>query len=162
MEVKEQIAQWLQPQLDEKDAFLVDVKVLLGGKKLEVYVDTDKGIDILSCAELSRTIEKHLDGAGIVPENYTLDVSSPGMTNPLKVPRQYKKRIGRILEVWQNDGTFTEGILNEATDTNIVLEKVIKEKKKPKKNAPQPEPEIPAVYNIKHSDIKKALIQLNW
>jgi ribosome maturation factor RimP len=162
MEVKEQIAQWLQPHLEEKDAFLVDVKVLLGGKKLEVYVDTNNGVDILTCAEFSRVIEKHLDGTGLVPENYTLDVSSPGMTNPLKVPRQYQKRIGSILEIWLNDGTFIEGKLTDASDTNIVLQKVVKEKKKTKKKDQHPEPETPTVFTIKHSDIKKALIQLNW
>ena len=161
-DVKEKIAQWLQPILDEKNAYLVDVKVLLGGKKVEVYVDTDTGIDIGTCAELSRHLEQFLDGGGAVPENYTLDVSSPGMTNPLKVPRQYKKRIGRTLEVWLNDGTFVEGVLKAADDNQIVIEKAGKEKKKSKKQDTSATAETPQPISIRHNDIKKALIQLNW
>ncbi len=162
MDLKGQIGEWLKSLLDEKSAYLVDVKVLLGGKKIEVFVDTDKGIDIDTCASFSRQLEKHLDGSGLVPENYMLDVSSPGMSNPLKIPRQYKKRIGRTLEVWTTEGTFIEGVLKEADDEHVVLEKQVKEKKKAKKKDTQPETETPQQFKLKYSDIKKALIQLNW
>jgi len=156
--VKSQIEQWLQPVLAEKDFFLVDVKVLLG-KKIEVYVDSDEGIHIDDCATISRFLEKKLDGSGIVPENYVLDVSSPGMSNPLKVPRQYKRRIGRILEIVKTDGTQLEAELLSANEQQIELQPVAKAPSK-KKNAPAVE--APAKIILPYSDIKRALIQFKF
>ena len=98
------------------------------GVRIEVYVDSDTGIHIDDCAAISRFLEGHLDGSGIVPDNYILEVSSPGMSNPLMLPRQYKKRIGRILEVVKTDGTLIEARLEEADDEKIKLREVLPEK----------------------------------
>ncbi|MBL0310538.1 MAG: hypothetical protein IPP77_12955 [Bacteroidetes bacterium] len=119
---------WLQPLLEEKNLFLTDIRFSMG-KKIEVYIDSDEGILIDDCATVSRFLEKNLDGSGAVPSNYILEVSSPGMDNPLKVPRQYRKRIGRILQVVKNDGTSIEAELIAVTDDNIRLREV-KEKEK--------------------------------
>lgn len=159
-EVKEKIGEWLKPALQDETVFLVEVKVLLNGKKIEVYLDSDAGIGIDQCAVISRQLEKNLDESGLVPENYVLEVSSPGITNPLKVPRQYKKRIGSKLEVWTVDGNLVEGELKAATNEGIELEKTIKPVKK-KKNEPLLEVK-PEKINIEYKNIKKALLQLNW
>src|SRR5581483_6986185 len=113
--VKSHIEGWIKPALNEKNLFLVDIKFSMG-RKIEVYIDSDEGVHIDDCAEISRFLEKHLDGSGIVPTNYILEVSSPGMSNPLKVPRQYKKRLGRMLEVVKTDGTRLEAQLVSADD----------------------------------------------
>ena len=118
--VNSKIEEWLQPVLNEKNLFLVEIRFVLG-RKLEVYIDSDQGIHIDDCASISRFLEGHLDGSGLVPDNYILEVSSPGMDNPLKVPRQYKRRIGRILEVVKNDGTMFEAQLTEADNEKIKL-----------------------------------------
>ena len=110
--VKNKIEEWLQPTLNEKNLFLVDIKFPMG-RQVEVYVDSDKGIHISECAEISRFLEKNLDGSGLVPDNYILEVSSPGMDNPLRVPRQYKRRIGRVLEITKTDGAQVVGELVE-------------------------------------------------
>lgn len=159
-EAKEKIEEWLKPALQDETIFLVEVKVLLGGKKIEVFLDTDSGIGIDQCAAISRQLEKNLDESGIVPANYILEVSSPGMTNPLKVPRQFKKRIGRKLEVWTTDGNFVEGNLKTATNEKIEIEKDLKPVKK-KKNEILPE-EKPETVILEYKNIKKALLQLNW
>ena len=162
MELKEQIGEWLKPLLEEQNLFLVDVKTA-GKAKIEVFVDGDTGITISQCAEISRFLEKHLDGSGLVSDHYTLDVSSPGMDNPLKVPRQYKKRIGRILEIVKTDGTDIKAELIEADDEKIKLRELVKPEKKKKKGAkPQPKAEKPKEFELKYSDIKKALIQIDW
>src|SRR4051812_19460781 len=118
--VKGKIEEWLRPELDERNLFLVDVKFPMG-RQIEVYIDSDTGVQISECATISRLLEKNLDESGLVPENYILEVSSPGMTNPLKLPRQYKRRIGRVLEVVLNDGTSLEGELVEVNEDKIKL-----------------------------------------
>ena len=98
MEIKTKIEGWLVPFLEERNLFLVELKVQ-GKKKIEVFADSDTGISINECAEISKFLGGLLDEADIMSDNYTLDVSSPGMSNPLRVPRQYKRRIGRTLEI---------------------------------------------------------------
>ena len=159
--VKDKVREWLTPLLEEKNLFLVDVKISMG-KKIEVYVDSDEGIHIDDCAGISRFLEKHLDGSGIVPDNYILEVSSPGMDNPLKVPRQYKRRIGRILEVVKNDGTNIEGQLLEADAEKILLREIKEEPKKKKGNKPAEPVEAPKEFALKYDEIKKAVLQFKF
>jgi ribosome maturation factor RimP len=163
MELKEQIKEWLAPLLDEQNLYLVDVK-LAGKGKVEIYADGDTGITISQCAEISRFLEKHLDGSGLVSDDYMLDVSSPGMDNPLRVPRQYKKRIGRTLQIVKADGTEVEAQLVSADEEKIVLKPIVKEVKKKKKGpkTEEKEEEAPKDFELKYSEIKKALIKIEW
>jgi ribosome maturation factor RimP len=166
--VKSKIEAWLQPLLEEKNLFLVDVRVT-AGRKIEVYVDSDEGIQIEACAAISRFLEQHLDGSGIVPDNYILEVSSPGMNNALKVPRQYKKRIGRVFEIIKNDGTHIEAMLEEADDEKIKLREV-KEEKKRKPGSGEVisthkvsnRAEGAKEYVLKYDEIKSAVLQFNF
>lgn len=153
--IKSKIEEWLQPLLTEKDLFLVEVKISMG-KKIEVYVDSDPGIQIADCATISRFLEANLDGSGLVPENYVLEVSSPGMSNPLRLPRQFKKRIGRKLDVVKTNGEKIEAVLEQADEEGIKLREII-ELKKNKKNKNEPEP-TPKEYDIKYADIKTATL----
>ena len=148
--------------LTAKDLFLVDVKLSLGGKKIEVFVDSDEGIHIEECALISRALEANLDGSGLIPENYTLDVSSPGMSNPLKVPRQYKRRIGRTLEIVKTNGEALEAELIAVNEDGIKLKEKAAEKKKAKKGKGEELPAPPKEYELKFSDIKKATLQFNF
>jgi ribosome maturation factor RimP len=160
MELKENITQWIAPYLEEHDLFLVDIKIQ-GGKKVEVYVDSDTGIAVGRCVDISRLLENHLDGSGMLSENYMLDVSSPGMSNPLIVPRQYKRRIGRTFDIVKTDGTALELILEAADDTTATFKTIVKVKKK-KKGQPEVAEELPKTLVIPYSEIKKALIQIKW
>lgn len=159
--IKGKIEEWLAPILAEKDFFLVDIKLSLGGKKVEVYVDSDEGIHIDDCALISRALEAHLDGSGLIPENYNLEVSSPGMSNPLKVARQYKRRIGRILEITKTNGEAIEAELLDANEDGIKVREKAAEKKKSKKVKGEEAP-APKEYELKYSEIKKAMLQFNF
>lgn len=160
-EVKKRIEEWLEPLLKEKDFFLVDIRFPMG-RKIEVYVDSDEGIHIDDCAFISRFLEKNLDGSGIVPENYILEVSSPGMSNPLKVPRQYKRRIGRLLEVIKTSGERIEARLQSADENGIVLREEVKEEKKKKKSKEPVAPVEPREWALPYSDIKRATLIFNF
>ncbi len=132
--MKEGIQQRLEELTREKlvndeEYFLVDVQVK-PRKKLQVFVDGDHGITIDKCAEISRYIEGQLDDEGIAGNDYVLEVSSPGMNNPLKVLRQYKRRIGSEVEVVLYSGEKLEGVLKEAEEQKIVLELPMSKKEK--------------------------------
>ncbi|PSR03846.1 MAG: hypothetical protein BRD50_05070 [Bacteroidetes bacterium SW_11_45_7] len=114
---------------EDEQYFLVDVKVK-PKKKLQVFVDGDNGITIDKCAEISRSLEKELDEEGIAGNDYVLEVSSPGMNNPLKVLRQYKRRIGNEVEVVLYTGEKLEGILRSAEENHIALEVPMSKKEK--------------------------------
>jgi ribosome maturation factor RimP len=79
------------------DCFVVDV--VLSGRKIEIYIDSDEGVDFQKCKKLSRFLEAYLDESEEFSDNYVLEVSSPGLDRPLLMPRQYKKNIGRLLRL---------------------------------------------------------------
>jgi ribosome maturation factor RimP len=160
--LKLKVEEWLAPVLEEKNLFLVDIKISMG-KKIEVYVDSDEGIHIDDCAFISRYLEKNLDDSGLVPENYVLEVSSPGMSNPLKVPRQYKKRIGRTLEVLKTNGETIKAQLAGADDEKIRLVEIIEDKKKKKHKKPGVEvTDAAKQFEIPYGDIKKAVLHFSF
>lgn len=70
-----------------------------------------------------RKLYKQIEEKGWYPAgDFSLEVSSPGVDEPLKLVRQYKKNIGRNIEIIFNDETITEGKLIAATDTDIIIE----------------------------------------
>lgn len=155
----------MQPALLAESLFLVEAKVMMGGKKIEVYVDGDVNVTIDQCAHLSRELEKQIEASGLAPENYLLEVGSPGMSNPLRVPRQYRKRVGRPLDVWTMKGEYVTGELTTVTETGIVLREVREQKSKTqelkaRKNKTQEAPL--QEWPLKFEDIRKATLQLNF
>ena len=124
MEILQQIRHWIEERLQEPayaPYFVIDVR-LAGTKKVEVFLDGDQGIDLDTCRDFSRYLEGLLDSGGQLGEDYTLEVSSPGATRPLVLPRQYPKHVGRTLEVRSSDGNRLEGLLKEAGPESIALE----------------------------------------
>ena len=107
------------------DKFVVDVKVLTGNK-IEVYVDAPQHIVIADCVALSRYIEGSLDRE---KEDFELQVSSPGATQPFKVVEQYKKYANTQVEVVTKEGTKHKGLLLSANDAEFELEETRRQKK---------------------------------
>lgn len=113
--------------VEQQGMFLVDC--VLRGKQnnrvLEVYVDSERGVTTELCAEISRQLLRELDRMDLITGNYTLVVSSPGVDRPLKFPMQYKKNIGREMEILLRDGDSTrtlKGVLVNCTDTTIEMQ----------------------------------------
>jgi len=106
----------LQTILPEFDAFLVESHLNRGRHRLtiQVFVDTDAGIQISQCADISRRLGKAIEERNLVEQPYELQVSSPGIDRPLKFLRQYKKNIGRTYRVilrGEPDSRTIEGTL---------------------------------------------------
>jgi ribosome maturation factor RimP len=66
---------------------------------VRAFVDTETGVTLDECARLSREIERAIEAAGVVPERYVLEVSSPGIDRPLTRRRHYERYAGREVEV---------------------------------------------------------------
>ncbi|MGF1638243.1 MAG: ribosome maturation factor RimP [Cyclobacteriaceae bacterium] len=132
MEIKDKITEITQGLLTDDGVFVVDVKVLghKGSQKIVVLLDADKGLDVNTCSKTSRMLSEVLDQEDLLSGSYILEVSSPGIDQPLMLKRQYFKNIGRELKVMLNDNTLVQGVLLDASETTIKLEKKVKEKGK--------------------------------
>ncbi|WP_435355629.1 ribosome maturation factor RimP [Emticicia sp. SJ17W-69] len=128
-EVKSKIEQLLQPLLENDKFFVVDIKVSLSklNSKVTILLDSDEGIKIDECRAISRQLGESLDE--IMPEKYTLEVSSPGVDVLLKSERMYRKNIGRSLQITLKNGTIVKGKLEEVDSQKITI---IEEKKRKK------------------------------
>ena len=117
------IEDFVNGQLTGSEAvFLVEVKVL-PGNNIKVFLDADNGITIEKCIKINRALYNQIEESELFPNNdFSLEVSSPGVEEPLKLYRQYKKNIGRKVEVTMNDGTMKEGKLVTVNDDEIVIE----------------------------------------
>lgn len=108
----------LLDELPRRGLFLVDVAVS-PGNRITVHADSMKGITIEECIAVSRFIESRFNRE---TEDYELEVSSPGLENPLKQPEQFQKNLGRWLDVITFDGLKTTGKLLSTSEGSIVLE----------------------------------------
>jgi ribosome maturation factor RimP len=119
----EKIEEFVTRFIENSDGlFLVEVKNA-PGNKITVLLDGDKGITIENCTVINKALYKYIEETGLFGgNNFSLEVSSPGVDKPLKLLRQYKKNIGRSVEVLLEDGTKTEGKLTEANEEGITIE----------------------------------------
>lgn len=107
---------------DEPTYFFVSARIK-PTNNIKVYLDGDNGIAIDKCVRFNRQLYKMIEEAGMYPEGeFSLEVSSPGLDEPLKLLRQYHKNIGREVEVVFTDGTTRIGKLLEVAEADILLE----------------------------------------
>lgn len=109
-----------QEYLDQNpDKFLVNLAIK-PGNLISIFLDGDKGVTIEDCISLSRQIEGNLDRE---EEDFELRVSSAGLDVPLKLIRQYKKNVNRMLDVKLQDDKSCQGTLVQVDEDGIELEK---------------------------------------
>ncbi len=121
---KHQIEEIVQSRIADSDLFLVEVKVDTQNN-ITVTLDSPEGISVDTCVEISQYIESQLDRE---VDDFALEVSSPGVGQPLKVLPQYTKILNGTVEVLLNNGIKLNGILREANSEGILLEYETKEK----------------------------------
>ena len=119
----QQIEQWLNAVLEsEKEYFCVSIKIK-PTNNIKIFLDGDNGLAIEKCVQFNRKLYKLIEESGAYPDgDFSLEVSSPGLDEPLKLHRQYLKNIGRIIEVIFTDGTKKEGKLLTVTEADILIE----------------------------------------
>jgi ribosome maturation factor RimP len=136
----------------DPDVFLVSVRVK-PTHNIKVFLDADSGLSIEKCIRINRAMYKLLEEKAWYPEGeFSLEVSSSGVDEPLQLERQYRKNTGRQLEVVLHDGTVLKGKLMEAGDTGIRIEYTEGKNKKA----------VTHNRELAYTDIKTATVQVSF
>ena len=102
--------------------FLVEVRIK-PTNNVKVFIDADEGVILSELIDYNRKLYRQLEESGLFPDgDFSLEVSSPGLDEPLKLFRQYKKNTGRFVDITMKDSSKKEGKLVEATEDGIVIE----------------------------------------
>ncbi len=152
--LKDKVRELLTKALEEEEAlFLIDFSVT-ADNKIKVILDGDLGVTVEDCVKISRAIEHNLDRE---EEDFSLEVASAGATAPMRLPRQYKKNIGRTLSVDTLEESY-EGDLTATDDKGIVLEWKAREPKPTGKGKIT----VRKIREIPFSEIKEAKVVLKF
>ncbi|MDD4385407.1 MAG: ribosome assembly cofactor RimP [Bacteroidales bacterium] len=151
---KERIESIISECIDSEKEFVVDITISASNNIL-VLIDSDEGISIDRCVKVSRAIEQNLDRD---EEDFELEVSSAGLSSPLKVVRQYKKNLGRLLNVIPIEGEKVTGKLVDVNenDFTIEVEEMVKEEGKKRKEL------LVRKVTFAYKDLKSAKIVISF
>lgn len=125
----ERVEEVISPFLADGTFFVVDIKITVSKlrSKILILIDSDEGISIDQCGDISRQAGVILDE--IIETPFVLEVSSPGIDTPLKLIRHYKKNVGRNLKVILHDGQELRGSLLLVNESSIQIQPEQKKKK---------------------------------
>lgn len=155
MSIKAQVETLLNDFLSEReDLFLIDLKVS-AGDDVVVILDGDNGVTLQDCLDASRAIEFNMDRE---EHDFSLQVMSAGLSEPLTQIRQFRKNIGRDLDILLNDSSKIEGELARVEENKVVL---ILRYRKPKEIG-KGKIDVEEEKEILLSDIKKALVAIKF
>ena len=152
--MQEKVEKLLNDALAEKPSlFLIDLSIT-GANQIRVILDGDEGVSVQDCIDISRAIEHNLDRE---EEDFSLEVHSAGVSEPLTMVRQYKKNIGRSLQLKTETETI-EGELIDVTDEAITLKWKAREPKPVGKGKVTVKKEATVPYN----DIVEAKVMIKF
>lgn len=115
----------LEPLVAAKGLDLEEIELSKAGKRrmLRIIVDSDEGVELDACAELSREVSDKLDETDVMGEDeYVLEVSSPGADRPLTEHRHYVRAIGRLAKFQLVEGGELIARILDADDEGLDLE----------------------------------------
>ena len=115
--LQERVENLLEEAFQENNSLFLITLNISDQNHILIVIDGDNGVSVNDCVMVSRKVESNLDEDEL---DFSLEVTSAGATEPLKLPRQYKKNIGRTLEVQTNSNKF-EGNLKEVDEEGILL-----------------------------------------
>jgi ribosome maturation factor RimP len=152
---KKTVEDLLQAALDERpDLFLIDFS-LSSDNAIKIVVDGDNGVLVEDCMFISRAIEHNIDRE---EHDFSLEVLSSGAATPLVLPRQYKKHVGRNLEVKTLDSQSLEGELTDVNDKGVVLKWKTREPKPVGKGKVT----VTKEANVTFENIKEAKVKIKF
>ncbi|HEX7869137.1 MAG TPA: ribosome assembly cofactor RimP [Chryseobacterium sp.] len=155
MEFRKNIETLLNDFLQTReDLFLIDLK-FSAGDDITVILDGDNGVTVQDCLDASRAIEFNMDRE---EHDFSLQVMSAGLSEPLAIPRQFDKNIGREIEVLLSDSSKIEGELAKVDEEKITL---VLRYRKPKEVG-KGKVDVEEEKEIPYSEIKKALVVLKF
>ena len=139
----EQVKKLTDEKLEGTANFIVEISIK-PGNKITILLDNDNGVSIGDCVAMSRHVEFSLDRE---TEDFELNVMSPGLTEPLKILRQYEKYIDKEVDVVTKENKKLTGKLLSANNEGIVLETQTKEKVEGKKTKQTVINNVPLTFN---------------
>lgn len=152
----ERLRDVVAPVVSEADLDLEELTVTPadGTRTVSVVVDSDTGVDLDTCAELSQRLSTALDDAGVLGESpYDLQVSSPGAERELTVPRHWRRAVGHLARVMLDDGTRLTARIAEVRDSTAVVDV---EREPAKKGG---KPPTPVRHHIDLAKVRSAAVQ---
>lgn len=155
MEFRARVEQLVSDFLKTReDLYLIDLKISTGNDVV-VILDGDKSLSLQDCLDASRAIEFNLDREEC---DFSLQVMSPGLSEPLLFPRQYKKNLGRELEITLSNDEKIEGELVKVDEEKISIMMRYRRPKLVGKGKENVEEEREVFY----TDIRKALVVIKF
>lgn len=150
MEPIEKITEFVLPLLDGTDMFIVKM-IIKPTNNVKLYLDADTGLSIQNCTEINRKLYHMILESGMFPDDdFSLEVSSPGVDEPLVNNRQFQKNKGRTLMVTDMEGKVVTGKLTEVTEETLILE------------VPVPKSKNTVATEIGRAQIKAAIVQVSF
>ena len=137
-----------------KDLYLVDLKISTGDD-IAVILDGDVSLSLQDCLDASRAIEFNLDRE---EHDFSLQVMSPGLSESLKFPRQYKKNMGREIEVLLMNDEKIQGEITAVDEESVTLTLRYRRPKLVGKG----KEDVVEEKQIPYSDIRKALVIIKF
>ncbi len=150
---KEEIKNTIEAFIKGTDQFLVDIHLSPG--KLTIFLDKPTGIQLEECSALNRHLLTVLEPDGFL-EKHDIEVSSPGMEMPLKVPQQYLRRIGREIRVVDQEGKESKGLLQKADQNGFEMLAVTEKKEKKVKIRTE------SLISFKYNEVRESKLVLNF
>ena len=140
--------------LTRPDLFLIDLKIS-ASSDITVILDGDNGVSLQDCLDASRAVEFNLDRE---VHDFGLQVMSSGLSEPLESPRQFRKNIGRTLDIVLTDDSKIEGELVHVDDEKITIRLAYRRPKLVGKG----KEDVVEDKDISYSEIKKALVAIKF
>ncbi len=147
----QQVTEKLEALIEGSALFLVDLKIK-PTNNIKIFLDGDNGVTIDAVSKINRSLYKQLEESSLFPDgDFSLEVSSSGVDEPLKFLRQYKKNIGRKVEITLvEEGKVLEGVLKDADEHEVTIEETVGKKKEKQDTV------------IPFADIKKTVVQISF
>lgn len=147
----------IQSLVEEKlrgtDQFLVEIK--LSPTRLAVYIDKPSGITLDECTALTRYLLEELEPGGFL-EKHDVEVGSPGMDSPLRVPQQYQRRIGQPMRIRTTDGREMTGVLQSANADAAEFKETLSRRENKKKITSE------VIHTLPYESIREAKLVINF
>jgi len=126
-DIEKKTEELVMPIIEQNNFELVDVEYVKEGSSyyLRAYIDKEGGITVDDCEIVSRALGDLLDEKDFIDESYILEVSSPGLGRPLKKEKDYKRSIGKELEIRLYKAVNKQkefyGILESYDETSVTI-----------------------------------------
>ncbi len=126
-DIEARTTELVTPIIEANNLELVDVEYVKEGADyyLRIFADKEGGIMIDDCEVVSRAMSDILDVEDYIDDAYILEVSSPGLTRPLKKEKDFARSIGKLVEIKTfakvEDAKEFEGELTAYTEDTVTI-----------------------------------------